>query len=444
MLVSDADRQLWIAAHGARRAEQRRRLAVAMVLLVYALSLIEGPLRKWFLPDLGTPLIFLRDPFVVLLYAYCFGYGMVAWGALGWLWLGMAIVTSLLGLVQYLFNDLNAFGWLLGVRTYWLYMPLAFVVAATFRRQDVERFFLWNMLLAVPYALLVAAQYNAGPTDWLNLGVGGDEEAAVGVADSIVRPFGLFTYTGPNVQFTAAMIALFVAFLLSATRFRSRMPLLWVAGPAVGAMAVLTGSRAIYFLAAAILGLTLLGSTLARPDTRTLGRNAAVLAFVGVAAALLTAVFPDMFLAMQQRFEHAEASEGSIWNRALNDALPFVDPLFTAPLLGHGIGVGAPGVTAYLGLPHLLYGEADLERNVNELGVLLGLVFILLRFGTAVWLVRASLRLARFGMPQALPLAGYAVLPIAMGLLTNSPLNAFLPWLLVGLLLSILRIPHQT
>ena len=440
MLVSDADRpELWIAAHNARRAEVRRRRAVAAVLAIYALSLIEGPLRKWFLPELGTPLIFLRDPFVVLIYAYCFGYRLVAWGALGALWLGMAIVSSLLGLVQYLVNDLNAFGWILGVRTYWLYMPLAFVVAATFRRADVDRFLLWNMLLAIPYAPLVAAQYNAGPTAWINLGVGGDDTLAVGVSEDIVRPFGLFTYTGPNVQFTAAMVAMFVAFFLSGARFRLRMPILCAAGAAVGAMAVLTGSRGIYFLAAAILGLTLLGSTLARPDARTLMRNAGVLVFVGVAAALLTIAFPDMLLAMLQRFEDAEAAEGSIWQRALSEALPFVETLYTAPLLGHGIGVGAPGVTGYLGLPHLLHGEGDLQRNINELGVILGSAFILLRFSTAAWLAGASVRAARRGTPLALPLAGYAMVSIAMGSITNSPLNAFLPWLLLGLLIAAAR-----
>jgi hypothetical protein len=144
---------------------------------------------------------------------------------------------------------------------------------------------------------------------------------------------------------------------------------------------------------------------------------------------------------MQNRFAEAEAVEGSIWQRALNTVLVFVDPLFTAPLLGHGIGVGAPGITGYLGLPPLLYGEEDLQRNVNELGVLLGLPFIALRFGTAVWLVGASIELARRQTLMALPLAGYAALPIAIGSITNSPLNAFLPWLLVGLMLSAKRAP---
>jgi hypothetical protein len=443
MIVSGADRpDLWIPAQNARWAEQRRRRAVTLVFLVYALSLIEGPLRKWFLPELGTPLIFLRDPFVALIYAYCFNYRLVAWGRMGYLWLAMAIASSLLGLVQYLFNELNTYAWFLGVRTYWLYMPLAFVVGASFQRADVDRFLLLNMLLAIPYAALVAAQYSAGPAAWINLGVGGDDEAAVGVAGDIVRPFGLFTYTGPNVQFTAAMVAMFLAFFLSGARVPFRTPLLWAAGTAVGTMSVLTGSRGIYFLAAAIVAVTLVGSTIAHPDARTLMRNAGVLVFVAVAGALFSVAFPDMFAAMAIRFEVAEASEGSIWDRALGMVWEFADPLFTAPLLGHGIGVGAPGVVGYLGLPPLLYGEGDLQRNINELGVILGSAFIVLRFSTAVWLLGASVRLARSATPVGLPLAGYAMLAIAIGQITNSPLNAFLPWLLVGLLMAAMRTPY--
>lgn len=421
------------AAAISRRAEARRRFAVNAVFAIYALSLLEGALRKWFLPSLSTPLIFARDPFVALLYAYCFRHGLVMWGPLARLWLGMAVISSLVGLLQYQFNDLSPFGWILGVRTYWMYVPLAFVVAASFRRHDVQRFLLWNVLLAIPYAALVAAQYSAGPTAWINIGVGGDDSMAVGLGADIVRPFGLFTYTSPNVDFTAASVAIFIAFYLSGERMRFRTPILCASGVAVGAMAILTGSRTIYFLVAAIIGLTLGGSTIARPDSRTLARNFGILLFVGIAASMFLTAFPDMFAAMELRFERAAHSEGSIWDRAFGGIFSFADPLLTAPLIGHGIGIGAPGVANYLRLPPLLLGESDLQRNINELGVILGMVFILMRFSTAVWLAWTAVKLARRKVPMALPLAGYAIVPIAVGQLTHSPLNAFLPWLIVGI-----------
>jgi hypothetical protein len=213
-------------------------------------------------------------------------------------------------------------------------------------------------------------------------------------------------------------------------------PVLLAGAVAVGMLAVLTGSRGIYFLAAAILGMTILGSTIARPTPRTFARNIVVLAFAALAAVLLAKLFPDMLAAMERRFEVAARSEGSIWSRLFGGIFSFVPALSEAPIFGHGIGMGAPGVARYLGLPDLIYGESDLERNVNELGVLFGGVFILLRFATAGWLAWAAIGAARRGSPAALPLAGYAVVSIAVGQITHSPLNAFLPWLVVGMIYS--------
>jgi hypothetical protein len=56
----------------------------------------------------------------------------------------------------------------------------------------------------------------------------------------------------------------------------------------------------------------------------------------------------------------------------------------------------------------------------------------MLRLATAALIVRAALLAARFRHPEALPLAAYAVVPIAIGQITNSPQVAFFPWLAAG------------
>lgn len=421
----------------ASQAESRRRFVVRAVLFIYVLSLVEGPLRKWFLPGLAGPLTLLRDPFAIALYAYCATAGLIWTRGIAKLWLGFAAVTTLIGLGQYMDNGYGLTGWMLGVRTYWLYMPLAFVVAKTFRREDVHRFLRLNLWIAMPYALLVASQYNAPPSAFINVGVGGDDEGAVGLGDGILRPFGLFTYTGPNVQFTAAMIAMFVAFYIGRVPARGRALFLIASGAAVGTMSVLTGSRSIYFLAAMILGLTVAGLFLARPSGRTLGRVLGILGFAALAALLFVYAFPDMLVAMAGRFERAAQSEGSILSRAFGGLVDWVDPFFTGPFFGAGIGAGAPGVARFLSLPPLIYGESDLQRNVNELGFIAGMAMLLLRWGTAAWILTTAYRLARQGQAMALPVAGFAFLPLLMGHITHSPINAFLVWLVVGLVISL-------
>ena len=204
-------------------------------------------------------------------------------------------------------------------------------------------------------------------------------------------------------------------------------------------MAVLTGSRLIYFLLAAILGMSLVGAMLARMDSRTFARSMGILAFSLLAVAMVLVIFPDMYSAMERRLTQAEAAEGSIWDRAAS-VFSFLGALLEAPLLGHGTGIGAPGVSGYLNLPPLMYGENELERIANELGAPLGVVFILLRFGTAAWLAILAIQLAGRGVLTALPLAGYAMVPIAVGQITHSSINGFMPWLAAGLVLALDRI----
>jgi len=384
-------------------------------------------------------LTLLRDPFVLALYTYCVVNSFIRLRGLAQLWIGFAILTVLLGLGQYLINGYGLVGWMLGVRTYWLYMPLAFVVAETFRMEDVRKFILLNLLISIPYALLVSVQYSAPPSAFVNLGVGEDEGGAVGLKDNIIRPFGLFTYTGPNVQYTAALVALFMAFYIDRTSSRWRVLLLALSGVAVASMAVLTGSRSIYFMIAAIMLVTIAGLSTSRAALKAFSRILGVLGFAVLAGLLLVNVFPDMLDAMAKRLEAAERSEGSIWDRAIGGLFAWVEPLFTAPIFGEGIGLGAPGVASLLGVPPLSFGESDLQRNVNELGLLFGIAMLALRFATAASVLFIAFRLVRKGREMALPLVGYYVLPFALGQVTHSPVNAFLPWLFLGLVLALHR-----
>ncbi len=152
----------------AHRRERRRRFVVKLTLFIYLLSLLDGPLRKWYFPELATPLYFLRDPFLMVLYAYSLQYGLMTRGALARNWLNFAVFTTCIGILPFIIYGIDLRAWVLGARTYWLYLPLAFVVANSFRREDIERFLRWNVLLAIPYALLVIYQYQSSQWAWIN------------------------------------------------------------------------------------------------------------------------------------------------------------------------------------------------------------------------------------------------------------------------------------
>jgi hypothetical protein len=419
--------------------EAKRRLAVNLVFLIYILMLVEGPLRKWFAPGLATPIYFLRDPVVIFLYAYCLHGRLIVFDGWARTWLTFAAIVSLIGIIPYMLESVDGRAWILGVRTYWLYMPLAFVIASTFDRADLLRFLRWNLVLAIPYAVLIIAQYRAPPSAWINSGIGGDE-GVVMLTDDMVRTNGLFTYTGQNTNFSAALTAFFIAYLVAQKESKKAKLLCVMAVGAVAAIAVLSGSRAIYFLVAASVVVTLVGLNVMKNRLAGIRATLLIACSVGLAALLFVHVFSDAYKAMEDRLEHTKGFEGPIQYRAVAGFLAFLWPLESAPLLGHGIGLGAPSISRFLNRPELELGEADLQRNVNELGVVFGLLFVVLRFLFAAYLVIVSLRAARAGYPEFLPLAGFAALGISGAAITNSTLNGFPYWLGAGLILASTRI----
>jgi hypothetical protein len=420
--------------------EVQRRLVVNLIFLIYLLALIEGPLRKWFLPGVATPLYFLRDPVVIGLYIYAFRAGFLRFE--GWLaaWLTFAAVASLLGAIPFAIEQVDLRAWFFGVRTYWLYLPLAFLIGAVFDRADFRRFIMLNLLIAVPYAALVVLQYRSPPGAWINSSISGDE-GIVTVALGIVRPYGLFTFTGQNVIFSASLVSFLVASMYLFRRGGIGWRLVLLAALCVAALSVLTGSRSIYFMVGAIFAATLVGLLFSGRGSKTAGGTIMIFVCVSLAAFLFVNVFSDAYEAMQIRFERAEQSEGAVEKRALRSITGFVPALATAPVIGHGIGLGTPALNRFLNRPQLEFGEGDLMRNVNELGIVNGLVMVALRFAFAGYLLLVAFRAARNGHPEYLPLAGFAALGIAQAQITHSTLNGFQFWLVAGLVLSAMRLP---
>ncbi len=419
--------------------DSRRRFVVNLVFFIYILMLVEGPLRKWFIPGLATPIYFIRDPFVIFLYAYCLQRRLMLTSDWAKTWMIFAAFASAIGAFPFLIQGIDPRAWFLGVRTYWLYMPLAFVVGSTFEKNDFLRFIRLNVLLSIPYAALVIAQYNSSPTAWINGGIGGDEGVVL-VAYNIIRPSGLFTYTGQNVNFSACLIALFMSFLLLKSRGRKSSIILVAAAPAVASLAVLSGSRSIYFMVAASLLAAMTGTAMAKPTVSGAKTNVLLLGCVALAALLFVHVFADAYQAMQARMQHAERVEGGMHNRIMFGFLEVFWQISKVPALGHGIGLGAPAITRFLDHPNFGLGESEITRNVNELGLVNGFIFFALRFAFAYYLIRTSVKAARAGQPEFLPLAGLAGLAISQGPITVSSLSGFPFWLLSGLVLASRRI----
>lgn len=417
-------------------SERQRRVVVSWTIALFLMMLVEGPIRKWGPSFLATPVYFLRDPFVLALYFYGAARGMFPRTALTNTWLTFAAFASVLTIPAFMANGYGIVEYVLGIRSYWLYVPLCFLVAATFTRADIGKLLRWMLIASVISVPLVFTQYNSPPDSWINFGLAGDSSSAIGVAVGIVRPFGLFTFTAQNVDFTAAAVAAFIGFLLVRRWGKRGWLLVLIGAVAIGIMSILTGSRSIFFLIGAIVLVTTIGGMISAPAGIFVRYLVLLAVTTSLTAYLLFSQFGDMSTAMASRMEDASEQEGGLLNRLLNSFFATGNTFEDSPLWGHGLGVGTNGVSAYLQVGGLRLGEDELQRVLNELGPLLGLIFLTIRFVTAAVLVRQSIASAAKGWPSSLPLAGYAFLAIAIGQITNSTQNAFLPWLFAGLVLA--------
>lgn len=418
-------------------AERSRRTVVKLVFVIYFLFLLEGMLRKWVAPQLSDVLYFMRDPFVLIVYWIAFSRGLVR--AQGWLlaWLIVAAATTVCGMMVLALNGMGLIAGLLALRSYWFYMPLAFVVASCFEKGDLFRFVRLNLMLAVPISLLVLSQYRSAPGAFINRGIDADAPVAT-VVEGVVRPYGVFTYTGQHVVYVASLLASLALAWILRRELRLGMPWLALATGAVLVMALTTGSRSIYFFAAqlaAMLGLLVL------TGGRERGSAILFLCLFALGAILLfaTALQPA-FEAILARQTGAEAAEGNILARALGIVTSFTQVLGEVPALGYGIGVGTSTVAAWTGgIAGYVPAENEWERIVQELGPFFGLAVIAARTIFVTTMVARAWRAATRGAPAALILLGFVALVMLAGQITFSSIVGFLAWLYVGLALAMTK-----
>jgi hypothetical protein len=404
--------------------QNRLRWIRQLLWLYFWLLIIEGALRRWVLPGLSNPLLLVREP--VALLALWWGWPLLRqkrWQ----IWLLPLLAIGPLALVLAVsVGHGDLFTALYGSRILLIQLPLTFLFAAVFNRDDVIRF-AWVLLwLSVPMAVLIASQSNLPATHWLNVGPGGVGTAVFDGAGGKFRPPGTFTFvSGVSSFFTLGTASLFVVLYGAPIRKRGRI-FCAVAGIALVVAIPVSISRAL--LAGNLMVLTTLLAALALSRTRLVPLISG-LAAVAVAISLATMVpaFQDTADAFGARWDAAagtdRAAVGDVGVAAFqlqNRVLPgFSDPLSSlddVPLAGYGIGiatnVGAQRLSDEL---TFLVGEGAWESNLSELGLPLGMAFLLWRVALAFWILRLALRAAMKGNRLPLILTGASFLNVLSG-----------------------------
>jgi len=402
-------------------SEERARLYVRRLLWTYFwLLIIEGALRKWVLPGYSNPILLVRDPVVIAI--YLFAIPAKVFPRNGWtlalVIIGvLSLLTSFVQLWLYLPPKMIAFVVAYGFRSNYLHLPLIFVMAKVMRPEDVKRIGWWTLVLVVPMALLMVAQFRAAPDAFVNRTAGGEGEMMMSAMGK-VRTAATFSFVTGVVSFFALATAFLVWAVLRRTIYKNW--LLAAAGAALVIGIVVSGSRSVVGACAVVVASLVVVMVLRRDAVNRFGQTLLVVVALGLIVTR-TPIFKEGLSVLSTRFtEVAEASDQSVVRglvtRVLGDFGEAFYILGKAPFLGYGLGVGTNAGAKFLtGRSGFLLTEGEWSRIFLEIGPILGLAYVGLRCALVVWIGWLCLRSVKLGNVLPLLLFSSSFLPMISG-----------------------------
>ena len=424
-----------------------------LVIALFWLLIAEGALRKWVAPQLSQALFFIRDPVVLLIYWYALRGGVLR-RSRPLLYLGLAFAVLALPLavaqIATLGNSQLVTVAIYGWRQYFLYLPLPFIMAASFSRDSLPRF-AWHVCgAAIISAPLVFLQFHAPPSSVINRGIAEDERLqfqSFAYTGGLIRPSGTFTSTVGVTELVSSSFALLLALWLTPARARGvPIALLLVGSAALATCLALSGSRAAFVHCAIVMLCALLLGALTRQSAVRVRALFLPLAFLALLVVLYPIVFPQAFDAMLTRVSEAYGAESQfsslgIFGRALYETIDFAYFMGNAPLMGYGLGLGGNGRTWFTSADSdfllRIGAESDWSRHIVDLGPVVGVLFILYRIAFVCILFVQVVKATRTsGSALPLLLFGYVGIGLFYGQLTgHGTVGGFL-WLFLGLCMA--------
>lgn len=421
--------------------EKARRIIVIFTFIIYWLLIFEGALRKWVLPNAQEWLFFARDPFALGIYYLAWKNDMwPKWTPIFKVGMSLAIISLPLAMVQIVASGLHPLTAIYGWRMYFWYLPLAFIIGEQFHGKDLRTLVKHSLIVCVPIALLVLAQFRSSADSFINSSLGGSQ--AMLVAHGVVRTSGTFTVAAAQTLFIGSVIAfLLTAWLLPKKQRPFNNITLLIASGAVLSTFAVSGSRSVFFQGALVL-LGALGSAIVIFQRKPRVKVLLILPALVLAAGLsYVTVFSSAFEVMKTRQHDAEGAEGMITNRLFNMLTAVFKVMPSASVLGLGIGAGTMGgARLATGSPVFSLAEDEWSRILLECG-LFGVCYIFYRFWLIGWLIRNAITAVKRTMnPLPLVLVSFIGITIFQGQISlQGTINGY-GWLFVGFCIAANRL----
>jgi hypothetical protein len=406
----------------------------------FLLLIFEGALRKWVLPGLATPLLIVRDPIAIWLLFQSIRYGIFKPSMYVYtLW----ILTAIAFITTMFFGHGDPTVAIFGARIFVFHFPLIFVIARIFDRNDVLVIGKWLLWISIGMTLIVAIQFFSPQSAWINRGIAGDTAGSgFSGAGGFYRVPGTFSFTNGLSLFYGFVASFVFYFWIDNKDKKIPQYLLLLSTFSLLAAIPLSISRTILFEVAVSIAFLIV---VAIRNPKFL--SSLVVIFL-VGALLLVGLsnfsfFQTATMAFTERFTTANESEGGLEgvfiDRFLGGMVGALTSEQSLPFWGQGMGMGTnAGAKLLTGNTEYLITEAEWGRLIGEMGLILGLSFILLRLFLLFQLLQKSI--AAIGKKNPLPwlLMSFAFIQIAQSQL-GQPTSLGFTVLASGLVLASLK-----
>ena len=175
--------------------------------IFFLYMIFEGILRKWIFPSFSTQIYFIKDFLLILIYITALKYNLLFKLNYTKFFTIIILLISFYGLIGYDLDKQGIVSYILGLRSYWLFLPLFLIIVHVYDEKHVINFLKLNVYSIIPYFFLIFLQSNISTSSFINSGFNGE-------LMNPERPSGYFTYTTQNTYYFIFLFFSFCSYLL--------------------------------------------------------------------------------------------------------------------------------------------------------------------------------------------------------------------------------------
>jgi hypothetical protein len=410
------------------------------IFIFYILMFLEGMLRKWVAPQLSSAFFFIKDPVLLYMYYICWKKRMFPKTVVFQCSVILSVIFFMVAMTQMLIYTSAFFISVYGWRSYFMFMPLAFIMQKHMTKKDVIRIAKFTCLIGIPIAILCYIQYMNPPEAFINRNAGENSGVGFTVIGDIVRPYGPFSFvTGMSFFTSSYLLMILYNFMLNKKeKFLSPTLLFFSFASFITALAV-SGSRETFIKVIILVPFAMVGYLMLYKNKKTFN---SLIIFIVVGAIAIVAyfiIFSKEVEIMNERVEVAEAVEGSVFTRATHSFISFEDIDMHLNFLGVGIGLGSSGGSfLQSGIVQFNIAESDWGKIIVECGVFFGFLYLAYRALLCIYMSVMSIKATFAGKsPMPMILIGYEFHTMLIGQMVSTGIHLAYGWFFLGFTLAL-------